>query len=81
MTNNDGASYDYFVWNVDISGYMLLIGDKGKNVDMGPAYAFVLAGDGFGDEVTRLIPRIIIDSIYSFGVSVILSGAMSLVGY
>ena len=60
---------------------MLLIGDEGKDDNRWPAYAFVLEGDGFWDEVTRLIPRIIIDSIYSFGVSVILSGAMSLVGY
>ena len=60
---------------------MLLIGNKGKDDNRWPAYAFFLAGDGFGDEVTRLIPRIIIDSIYSFCVSVILSGDRSLVGY
>ena len=35
MTNNDGASYEYFGWNVAISGYMLLIGDEGKDDDRG----------------------------------------------
>ena len=81
MTNNDGASYEYFGWNVAISGYMLLIGDEGKDDNRWPAYAFVLEGDGFWDEVTRLIPRILIASIYSFCVSVVLYSDRTLFGY
>ena len=43
MTANDGASYEYFVWNFAIGGDTLLVGYKGKDYDrLCPAYAFIL---------------------------------------
>ena len=45
----------------------------------GHAYAFVLEGDGFWDEVTRLIPIYVIASGDYFGWSVALSGDSALI--
>ena len=62
MTANDSKFNDSFVSIVAISGDTLLVEVSGKDVGKGSAYAFVLAGDGLWDKVTKLIARNGIDS-------------------
>ena len=45
LSENDGASGDYFGGIISISGDTLIVGDPGKDGQKRAAYEFFLAGD------------------------------------
>ena len=57
FTANDGPFNNYFGSCDAISRYKLLVGDSGKDDGNLADYEFFLAGYGFWDEVTNIIPR------------------------